>query len=438
MSNPLFYVRALHFAATLSVAGVVLFIVLIAEPAFRGAAVEPRVATAVRRRLAFIAWTSLVVAVLSAVPWLIIVAAAMSGQPPGELYNQGVLWTVLTQTDFGTDWLLRAATACALGGLFVHLLSPKGESSRALQAVAAILAVVYAGSLTWTGHGIGGQGLEAVLHPAADVLHLIAAAAWVGGLAPLALLLAMTGTDNASLAVTRTVTLRFSNLGIASVATLLVSGLVNSWYLVGSIPSLTGTDYGRLLLIKLFLFLVMVGIAALNWSQLTPKLVHNADATAAQFARRRLRRNAAIEALLGTIIVVIVAVLGTLPPASHAALHTHAGAIPADATFQHIHGGDGMADVTIEPGRVGTAQTTIQLWNDDFAPLNARGVTLTLTAPSPGSKPVTRTALQNSDGAWIVDGVKLTEPGNWMVAVRATLASGSRLDLEAPIVVDAK
>ena len=438
MSDPLFYARALHFAATVSMAGVVFFIVFIAEPAFRQARGDPRIAVAIRARLAVIAWTGLVVALISAVPWLIVVAESMSGQPLGALYAQGVLWTVLSQTDFGNDWLLRVVLACALGGLLVHSVSIKGGTSRALQAATVILAAAYVGSLAWSGHAIGGEGIEGILHPAADVLHLLAAAAWVGALAPLALLLAMTGTDAAELAVARTATRRFSNLGIASVAALIVSGFVNSWYLVGSIPALTETDYGRLLLIKLVLFAAMVAIAAVNRSRLTPKLVQDADLMAAQDGRHRLCRNAAIEACLGAVIIAIVAALGTLPPASHANAHAHSGAIPADATFQHIHGEDGMADVMIEPGRVGSARATIQLWDDDFAPLPARDVTLTLTAPTPGSKPTTRAALQNSDGAWVVDGVALTAPGNWMVAVRAVLQSGTRLDLEAPIVVDAK
>jgi putative copper resistance protein D len=438
VTDLLFYVRVVHFAATLSVAGAVVFSVTIGEPAFRRAKGDPGLAAAIRKRLAWIARGSLIVALISVVPWLVLVAESMSGQPLGALYGQGVLAMVLTQTDFGIDWLLRIVLACALGGLFVHSLGGKGASTRTQQAVTAVLAAAYAGSLAWTGHAIGGQGVEGVLHPAADVLHLIAAAAWVGGLAPLALLLTMTGVDAAALAVARTATQRFSNLGLASVVALVVSGLINSWYLVGSIPALTETDYGRLLMIKLALFLVMIGIAAVNWSQLTPRLVQNTDATAAAQARRSLRRNAAIEAALGTVIIAIVAVLGTLPPASHIGQHTHAGAIPADATFQHIHGEDGMADVTIEPGRVGTARATIQLWDGDFAPVTAHDVTLTLTAPAPGSKPMTRTALQNSDGAWIVDDVALTKPGNWTVAVRATLPSGDRLDLEAPIVVDAK
>jgi hypothetical protein len=94
-----------------------------------------------------------------------------------------------------------------------------------------------------------------------------------------------------------------------------------------------------------------------------------------------------------------------------------------------------MADVMIEPGRVGTARTTIRLWDDDLAPLAAGKVTLTLTAPSPGSQPATRAATLESDGAWVVDGVALSEPGNWTVTVDAMLKSGRDLKLEAPIVI---
>lgn len=361
----------------------------------------------------------------------------MSGQPLGNLASQGVLWTVLTQTDFGNDWLLRFVLACVLGGLFVHFLSAKGATSLWLKAVTVILAAAFVGTLAFAGHAIGGQGVEGILHPAADVLHLIAAAAWAGALVPLALLLTMSGRDAAGLAVARTATLRFSTLGIASVATLLFTGIVNGRYLAGSIPALVGTDYGRLLLIKIALFLGMVGVAAVNRWRLTPKLVQNASITLAQDARRQLCRNAAVEASISAVIIVIVAVLGTLPPASHAH-HYAAGAIPADATFQHIHGEDGMVNVMIEPGRVGSANATIHLWNDDFEILRARDVTLALTAPTAGSKPTMRAASQDFDGAWHVDGIELSEPGNWTVAVGAVLGSGSRLDLDAPIVIEAK
>lgn len=427
--------RALHFAATITAAGVVWFIAFIAEPAFRHVK-EGTSAAVVRNRLAWIAWIGLLGAILSGVPWLVLTAESMSGQPLDQLAPQGVLWTVLSQTDFGRDWLLRFVMACVLAGLFVRFLSAEGMRSLWLKAVTVILAATLVGSLAWAGHAIGGRGVEGLLHPAADVLHLVAAAAWTGALVPLALLLTMTGADVASLAAARKATLRFSTLGIVSVATILITGIVNTWYLAGSIPALVGTDYGRLLLIKIALFLDMVGIAAVNRLRLTPRLVQNADVQAAQAARRQLSRNATVEATLSAAIIAIVAVLGTLPPASHAHHHAATGGIPADATFQHIHGENGMADVMIEPGRVGEANATIHLWNDNLETLDARDVTLTLTAPMAG-KTTTRVASQDSDGAWHVVGIELTEPGNWMVTVRVVLSSGSRLDLEAPIVINA-
>jgi putative copper resistance protein D len=438
LGNLMFYARAVHFAASIMAAGVVFFVVFIAEPAVRRAPTGSKIAAALRLSLARIAWISIAFYMLSGVTWLVLTAASMSGQPVADVYEQGTLWTVLSQTDFGNDWLARSVFVCALAGIFIPLLSAADPKSPWLKAAAVILAASLVGSLAWAGHAIGAQGIEGIVHPVADVLHLTAAAAWVGTLVPLALLLSITGKDADLLPVARTATLRFSTLGIVSVTTLLLTGTVNTWYLVGSVSALTESNYGHLLLIKLALFLAMVGIAAFNWSQLTPRLVQNADTGAARKARRALCRNAAIEASLGAVIIAIVAVLGTLPPASHAHHEAPSGGIPADASFQHIHGEDGMADVLMEPGHIGTVSATIHLLNDDMETLAAKAMTLTLTAPTPGSKTISRPAVQDADGAWHVDGVQLSVSGNWTVNVTATLTSNKRLELTAPIVIDPK
>ena len=235
----------------------------------------------------------------------------------------------------------------------------------------------------------------------------------------------------------RTATTRFSILGIVSVGTLLATGIVNTFYLAGSVAALCGTDYGRLLLIKIALFLAMVAIAAVNRFRLTPRLLQHASIAASRDALRQLRRNAAIEALAGAIVIAIVAALGTMAPAIHAA-HQHPtyGAVPADAAFVHIHLVEGMADVTIMPGRTGRARATIRLWNEDFVPLDARQVSLTLTAPAAASNPTPRPAQQGRDGAWQVDGIELSEPGNWTVTVDVVLDQTKHLTLTAPIVIE--
>ncbi|MGA8498791.1 MAG: copper homeostasis membrane protein CopD [Xanthobacteraceae bacterium] len=437
MADALLYTRAIHFAATMLVAGVVLFAVFVAAPAWRGAAGNGGVAVEVRTRLAVIAWIGLALALISGAAWLMLTAAAMSDRPTAQIFDDGVLWTVLSQTTFGRDWLVRFVLACALAATLPALLSPQGHKTRWLETAAVILAAAFVGALAWSGHAAGGLGGEAIVHPAADALHLIAAAAWVGALLPLIVLFAAAATDEASLAMARTATARFSILGIVSVGTLLVTGIVNTFYLAGSVPALLHTDYGRLLLIKIALFLAMVAIAAVNRLRLTPQLLQQASIAASRDALRKLRRNAAIEVLAGAIVIAIVAALGTMPPAIHAA-HQHPtyGAVPAGATFVHIHLVEGMADVTIMPGRTGRARATIRLWNEDFGPLEARQVSLTLTAPAAASNPTPRPAQQGRDGAWQVDGIELSEPGNWTVTVDVALDQTKHLTLTAPIVIE--
>jgi putative copper resistance protein D len=427
------YIRAVHFAATLVAAGMVFFIVFVAVPALRAAADDKAVRALLWPQLAFIGWFSLVLAVGSGAAWLVLTASAMSGVPPGEL-TADVLQTVLTQTHFGLAAMVRLAAAGILAFAFALLLSARYRASAGAVAMAA--ASVFAGALAFTGHALGGQDVEGIVHPAADVLHLIASAAWVGALVPLALLLAAAGKNNA-LAIARAATLRFSMLGVISVGTLLVTGIVNTWYLAGSVAALTSTFYGQLLLAKIATFLAMVAVAAANRQWLTPRLVQNESVTAAQSALRQLRRNALVEALLGFAVICLVAVLGIKPPGIHIHQHPAYGALPAGAAFVHIHTEQAMADVMIEPGRQGTARVTIRLWNGDFEPVEAREVKFSLTSPD-GAKSPEQTAQENADGAWQIDRIELSQPGNWTVTVDAELTATDRAVLSAPIVIEAK
>jgi putative copper resistance protein D len=427
--------RAIHFAATIVAAGVPFFIVLVAAPAFCGAD-DQRARTALWRQLAMIAWPSLGLVAISAVGWLVLIAASMSGQSPADVLSGEVLWTVLLQTEFGLVWTVRLILTCLLAGIFLPLLSSLPEKRSWIGFGAVVFAAALVGTLAWGGHAIGALGLEGVIHPAADVLHLIAAAAWIGMLVPLALVLSAAGKNAAPVVVARMATLRFSTIGVLAVATVLVTGAINTWYLVGSIQSLISTLYGRLLLAKVALFFAMVAVAAVNRLHFTPRFVQSESATTTQRARQRLRLNALIETAAAVGVIGIVAVLGIEPPASHAG-HEHAyGALPPDVAFVHIHGAHAMAEVTIAPGHTGVVQATIRLLREDFKPLKAQKVMLSITPPTPGALPTTLVATQNPDGAWQVDGIELLEPGNWTVAVDVVLDPTKRIVLDAPIVIE--
>jgi hypothetical protein len=81
VDDPLIYARALHFAATVTVAGVAFFIVFIAEPAFCNTKAGTNLPGILRRRLAWLAPIGLLLTVLSGAAWLILVAGSMSDQP---------------------------------------------------------------------------------------------------------------------------------------------------------------------------------------------------------------------------------------------------------------------------------------------------------------------------------------------------------------------
>jgi putative copper resistance protein D len=220
---------------------------------------------------------------------------------------------VLSRTDFGQVWVARFVITVLLAGiLFLSANMPRAW----IRAVMILLAAGLASSLAWAGHAAANSDTKGLVHLVADTLHLVAAAAWVGALGPIALLLRVTfdNQDERSIAIARSATSRFSMLGVVSVGTLVATGIVNSWVLSGSVHALTATDYGDLLLLKVALFLVMLSVAAINRLRLTPCLLWEGDTASAWDAALQLRRNAVIEATVGAVILIIVAVLGTMPP----------------------------------------------------------------------------------------------------------------------------
>ncbi|MGH7684240.1 MAG: CopD family protein, partial [Vulcanimicrobiaceae bacterium] len=185
------------------------------------------------------------------------------------------------------------------------LVAQKSNWKYGARWMGMLIAAALVMSLAWAGHGAAADDLPLdFLHLPADLLHLLATSAWLGALVPLGMLL-RTHTPAARIA-----TLRFSTLGITCVGILIVTGVVNTWFLSGSIPALVGTLYGQLLLLKIALFALMIAIANVNRKRLVPALQQGA-------ATGRLYGNTLAEASLGLLVLGIVGIIGTLPPGLH-------------------------------------------------------------------------------------------------------------------------
>jgi putative copper resistance protein D len=308
MNTLLVAARAVHFASAMLLFGELVFVIAVARPAWRHARFL-EIGDSVYCRFLVVARWSVIASIVSGMAWLTAKAATMSGMPIGQAMNRETLGLVLGNTVFGQVWVLRFGLVIALGAVLLALTRAAGDPRRSRLAIgAAVVAAAYLASLAWAGHAVAGAESGDFDQIVADVAHLLAAGAWLGALPALVSLLDGTHALDAVAQATR----RYSNLGMASVCVLAVSGLTNAWYLVGDVPALIGTDYGRLLLVKLGLFAAMLGLAVTNRGVLTPRLV-----SGDRGALRLLRRTAVLEVAAGIGVVIIVGVLGTTVPAAH-------------------------------------------------------------------------------------------------------------------------
>jgi len=299
-------VRSVHYASTLLILGELVFLLVFA--AGRRGALSTGEGGPLVRRFRKVARWSVIGSLASGLAWFAVAASVMSGSPIGAL-DGGTMAQVLAETEFGHIFALRFGLAVALGillAVFVTAPRPGVRSSAAVVMLA--VAAAYVASLAWAGHAAAIVATESSLAILADVAHLLAAGAWLGALPGFVFLLRRTHIVTEALAATR----RFSALGAACIALLTASGVANAWFLVGAVPALVGTLYGRLLLAKLALFVLMLALAIANRWYLARRLAEgDADAS------RLIRRNASAEILVGLVILAIVGVLGVTPPAIH-------------------------------------------------------------------------------------------------------------------------
>jgi uncharacterized membrane protein len=159
-------------------------------------------------------------------------------------------------------------------------------------------------------HGAALPGTQAVVATVLDWLHLLAMAAWMGGLLPLAFLL-WRGRSQPGL--TTALIPRFSLVALPSVLVLMGTGLYSSLAHVRTLEALTTTTYGRALLLKLGAFALLMVLGAVNLLLLTPQL-RRAEAA----ARQRFWRTVRLELVLGMALLLAVGVMTGVAPAFEA------------------------------------------------------------------------------------------------------------------------
>ena len=243
---------------------------------------------------------------LSGITWFVFTTAGMSGRLSG-VTDPAILSTMIRQTDFGRVWVLRLLLATGL----VLLLLPRHVT--AWRTFAALLgSLVLLASIALTGHAGSDESSAGLRHLIADAFHLVAAGIWVGALVVLALLVIISVRQfrDDDLRILHFALSRFSGIGPAVVAVLVLTGIINP----GFFSSGLNTAYTQVLLVKLVLFVGMLLLAVVN-RRLTPRLSETLGSTnGLKIAVGALRTSLLTETALAVLVLVAVAWLGTLSP----------------------------------------------------------------------------------------------------------------------------
>lgn len=258
-------------------------------------------------------------------------------------------------------------------------------------------------SFAVSGHALSAPGAVA---PALTALHAAAVLVWVGGLVPL--MLAMRDGDRLHLLR------RFSGVALPAVVILIGSGAGIALLHLG-VDQLLVSAWAKLLAAKLAVVSAMLALALWHRFRAMPRLAGGAEVA--------VGRSIAGEALLGFMVIALAMGFRLAPPPSGA----ERGA--ADPVSIHIHSEPAMADLAATAPIPGLAGFRLSLSDGDFAPLDPKEVTLTLTDKVAGIGPLSVPAQRRGDGDWEVPPQMLPTPGPWDVRITLLITDFEQITL---------
>ncbi|MEV6117605.1 copper resistance protein CopC [Streptomyces sp. NPDC052109] len=350
--------------------------------------------------------------------------------------------------------LLARLALLLLAGAAVALLRARRRRLPRRRTLAVAAAVSLPLALTWTAAEHASAGIQVPLAITSATLHLLAMAAWLGGLA--ALLRTLQSTSLATVA-------RFSRLAFVSVTVLALTGVYQSWRGLGSWQALTDTTYGRTLLAKLAAVTALLLAAACSrgWTNRALKT----RATAATLPARvpepaggpplppeppappprppfhLLRRSVLAEAAVAVVVLALTTLLTSTVP-GRAATEAAQSAAPAagipTASVTTVPfdtgapGGHGQVQVTLDPGRVGRTSVQAVVYGPDggLSTVPELRVTLTLAAQKIGPLD---TRVTDRGGYWSADSFDLPLPGTWTMKVTVRTSELDQVTVSAPV-----
>lgn len=381
--------------------------------------VGPLVDPPLHQRLWRLSWWGTLVLLLAAPLLLVAQAVAIGGLSDAV---QPEMLRSLLSSRWGALWTARLGIVVLLLALAARPFDATAPPAQRRYLVGLALGAPLLVLTSLNGHPASTDPIW--LSVLIDGIHLMATAAWIGGLVAvgLALLPAMCQwPEPERLRILGHVVPRFSTLALVSVEVLILTGLYQTWAHVDRPAALTATGYGQALLVKLGLVVVVLGVAAVNLLAIRPRLAAAAQSKAPSDRTaplvRRFGRLVGAETLLGIAILAVVGILTALPPARSATttpVQQAAPAAPAVTLAQNA--GPALVTLAIDPAGLGPNRLVVTLQDPGGASIADARVRVRTIRPGATSGASTVTTMAAEDGRYRAT-VSLAPAGRWRLEV---------------------
>ena len=379
--------RFLEFAGLFVLIGAVFF-VLAVWPAGAG---EPRARALI--------WGALALSVAAATGEFLLQGPYGAGLSVGHAFNSQVL-SAVWHSRYGRLTVLRVAVLAIAGGVVVLLLRRR---SRLVAAAAGAVGLAVLATISLAGHAATGSLVPLALP--FDVVHIGAAAVWFGGLTMLVVVV-LTRPDEA-----RAVT-RFSQLALGAVIAIAVTGGFAAWRQIGTLPAVTATTYGRLVLAKTIAFAGVVAVAGFSRTTVHGSLAvpgRSRPPTPPANGWRRLRGAVGLEVVVVATVLGLAAVLINAQPAKQAF---------AQPFSNEVHAGPALVDTTIDPAKAGPVAFHVYVLTADGAQLDVPEVIATMSQASNGINGLGVPLARAGTGHFVAYGFEVPIRGTWTVQIK--------------------
>lgn len=346
---------------------------------------------------------------------LLIETINYSNQTVLHIFKKSLLMEVIKNTKFGNVWIIQLLILLILGNSLYMANRKENKHSLEWWISSFFLGIFLLLSKAFIGHAAMQNKFIPIVF---DFLHLFAGAIWTGGLIGIGILYYK--LQNKQIEITEfeawQVIQRFSYWAGTSVAVLFATGLYGSFKYVPTIHALFNTAYGKVLIAKMILFVIMLLFGMIHFFK--SKNINN-----------KIGKTIWIQLSVGVIVLGLSALLTNLPTA-----------IESPGAFQDKKVSKGYSvELTATPNRVGNNTFTVKIKDKKDDPVTSiQQVSITFKSLEMDMGENTVIAKKDSSGKYVIKGIYTNMAGKWKIKVHVLTTSLNSLDCSFKLIVGNK